>query len=289
MRKRYVWLGVFFACILAILTQSARSSTIAPATTEALLMRYVSNEDANKFLAHASVDVTVSALGVRAKVPVVADFETSGNDAHGTVTVSLSALNTRDYSIEVYAELHDDAIVCYLSSPERKTSSWKRWTIGTTSSIDLHTIAELLKASDFTRIAKDSDKSVCYELTVPTTAVVQTAGRLSTEPVAIGGMDETALLEAVESDRFIFDFTSDCLLRSVQTSALVSLQGPDTNNVLVQLGLDGGVVFDDYGTVSPHAASVPKQVVDAAVPTKNPIDLAQVLGPDSPLADIVAT
>lgn len=289
MKNRYVFLGVFMVCALVILTQSSCSSTRAPASTGTLLMRYTSNEDASNFAAHANIDVSVSALGIRAKIPVVADFETSGNAAHGTVTADLSALDTRNYTMEVYAELQDDAIVCYLSSPNDKAATWRRWTIDTTSSIDLHTIAELLKASEFTKIAKDSDKSVCYELTVPTTAVIQTASRLSTEPVAFGGMDEAALLEAVEGDRFSFDFTSDCLLRSVQTSALVDLKGPDTNNVQVTAGLDGSVVFDSYGTVSPKAMATPRTVATVATNTNAPIDLAQVLGAQSPLAGVIHT
>ena len=98
-------LAVFFVFVFAAGLFGC-SKIGAPATTEELLVRYVANENVGNFDAKVNVDLSVNALGVRAVVPVKADLRVANNVAHGTIEVDLSSLNTRNYTMEIYAELH---------------------------------------------------------------------------------------------------------------------------------------------------------------------------------------
>lgn len=283
--------GIIVAVALCLCTALCGCSWMgAPATTEELLVRYVANDDASNAHARAQVDVGVAALGVHAKIPVTADFDMAGDAAHGTVTVGLDDLDTRDYVLEAYAELQDDDLVCYLGLPDEDggPAEWKSCVVDMTSSIDIFTLVDLLTDAEFTKLAKSSDEQVAFELSVPTSTVLDTAFGLSEEPVSVAGMGEDWLLDAVGDGRVRFDFTDDCLLRSAYTSAMLDLKSAQTNDVSVSMELDGRVELDGYGTVDPASVVVPNEVREAADLTDEPIDVLDVIGADSPLAGAVA-
>lgn len=265
------------------------SSFGAPATTEELLVRYVANENAGNFGTNVNIGLSVNALGVRAYIPITTSLRAANSTAHGTVKVDLSSLDTRSYEIEFYAELLDDVLNCYISTPKGDQTIWKLWKIDMTSKVDIFTITELLSASELTLIAKDSDPQVCYELSVPTAKVLQTTFNVTAGPAEVGGMDEQGMLDAVGNDKVRTGFTRDCLMRSLDTSALLSFKSAETNNVEVRTGVDISATLDDYGKVDSTEVAIPKEVRDAAVPTSEPIDVMDVIGAESPLAGAVGT
>lgn len=280
---------VAFLALLTALELCGCSAFGAPATTEELLVRYVANDDVDNFSAQVQVDLSVNALGVRATIPVTADVRAANNVAHGTIRVDLSSLDTRDYEMELYAELLDDALHCYLGTTDGKTTTWKLWTVDTTSKIDITTVVDLLSASEITIIAKDSDPQVSYELTVPTAKVLETTFDVTAGTAEVAGMDERGMIEAVGKDKVRVGFTQDCLVRSLDTGALLSLRSAETNNVEVRMGIDVSATLGDYGKIDPAEVAIPNDVRDAAVPTDAPIDVLEVIGADSPLAGAVGS
>lgn len=285
-RVKCVWAVLLaFAVALGLCGCSAFG---APATTEELLVRYVANENAGNFGAAVNVDISVNAMGVRAVVPVSAKLRAANNVAHGTIEVDLSSLDTRDYTMEFYAELLDDALNCYIGTPRGTGVAWKLWTIDTTSKIDIFTITELLSASELTIIAKDSDPLVDYELAVPTAKVLKTAFDVTAGTAELGGMDERGLIDAVGNDKVRVGFTKDCLMRSLSSGVLLTFKSAETNNVEVRTGVEVSATFDDYGKVDPSEVAIPNDVRDAAVRTDAPVDVIEVIGEDSPLAGAVA-
>lgn len=281
-------MAMLFACVV-VLGLCGCSTFGAPATTEELLVRYVANENVNNFSAKVNVDMSVRALGVRTAIPITTNLRTANNVAHGTIEVDLSALDTRNYTMEFYAELLDDAIYCYVGTPADAGTTWKLWTIGMTSSIDIFTITDLLSSSELTLLAKDSDSQVSYELTVPTEKVLQTAFDISVNPAEVGGMDERGMLDAVSEDKVRVGFTKDCLMRSLESSVMLTFKSEETNNVEVRSGVEVSATLDDYGKVDPSEVAIPNEVRDAAVPTDEPVDIIEVIGADSPLAGAVGS
>ena len=223
-------MAMLFACVV-VLGLCGCSTFGAPATTEELLVRYVANENVNNFSAKVNVGMSVRALGVRTAIPITTNLRTANNVAHGTIEVDLSALDTRNYTMEFYAELLDDAINCYVGTPTDAGTTWKLWTIDMTSSIDIFTVTDLLSSSELTLLAKDSDSQVSYELTVPTEKVLQTAFDISVNPAEVGGMDERGMLDAVSEDKVRVGFTKDCLMRSLESSVMLTFKSEETNNV----------------------------------------------------------
>lgn len=288
-RRSAVALGLFVA-IAAIAGLLAGCTWLgAPATTEELLVRYVANEDASNYAANMQLDLKVTALGVTAKLPTTAHMEVADGNMHGTLTMDLSSLEVEDYTVEYYAELQDRCILCYLGTPsfDRSKVAWKRWEINTTSNIDISTLVDLLRASELTSIAKDSDEKVRYELAVPTEAVLQTVFRLFKDPVEIAGLDEQDLIDAVGSDKVRFYFTEDCLLRSASTNVTLDAKNAATNNVAVKAGVDVSMVLDDYGKTDPASLVVPDEVRQSALLVDEPIDVLDIIGPDSTFAKAV--
>ena len=259
----------------------------APATTEELLVRYVANPNVNNFTAEAKIGLNVNALGVRAAIPVTADIRTANNTACGTVEANLSALNTRNYKCEFYAELLDDAINCYIGTPKGNETTWKLWKIDMRSKIDITTVTELLSSSELTLIAKDADPQVSYELTVPLSKVLDTCFNVTAGINEIGGVDEQGLIDMVGNDRVRVGFTKDCLMRSIDVGVLATVKNAETNNVQVRMGIDVSMRLDNYGTVSSADVAIPDEVRSEAVPTDTPIDVIEVIGADSPLAGAV--
>ena len=258
-----------------------------PATTEELLVRYVANEDVDNFSAEVNVGMNVNALGVRATVPTTTHLRAANNTAHGTIEVDLSALDTRNYTMEFYAELLDDALNCYIGTPNGDATTWKLWKIDMTSKIDIRTITELLSASELTVIAKDSDDKVAYELTVPTAKVLETTFDITAGSAELGGLNEQGILDAVGKDKVRVGFTEDCLMRSIDSRAMLTFKGAETNNVVVRTGIDVSATLDDYGKVDPAEVAIPNEVREAAVRTDEPVDVIEVIGADSPLAGAV--
>ena len=281
-------MAMLFACVV-VLGLCGCSTFGAPATTEELLVRYVANENVNNFSAKVNVDMSVRALGVRTAIPITTNLRTANNVAHGTIEVDLSALDTRNYTMEFYAELLDDAINCYVGTPTDAGTTWKLWTIDMTSSIDIFTVTDLLSSSELTLLAKDSDSQVSYELTVPTEKVLQTAFDISVNPAEVGGMDERGMLDAVSEDKVRVGFTKDCLMRSLESSVMLTFKSEETNNVEVRSGVEVSATLDDYGKVDPSEVAIPNEVRDAAVPTDEPVDIIEVIGADSPLAGAVGS
>ena len=281
-------MAMLFACVV-VLGLCGCSTFGAPATTEELLVRYVANENVNNFSAKVNVDMSVRALGVRTAIPITTNLRTANNVAHGTIEVDLSALDTRNYTMEFYAELLDDAINCYVGTPTDAGTTWKLWTIDMTSSIDIFTVTDLLSSSELTLLAKDSDSQVSYELTVPTEKVLQTAFDISVNPAEVGGMDERGMLDAVSEDKVRVGFTKDCLMRSLESSVMLTIKSEETNNVEVRSGVEVSATIDDYGKVDPSEVAIPNEVRDAAVPTDEPVDIIEVIGADSPLAGAVGS
>ena len=279
---------MLFACVV-VLGLCGCSTFGAPATTEELLVRYVANENVNNFSAKVNVGMSVRALGVRTAIPITTNLRTANNVAHGTIEVDLSALDTRNYTMEFYAELLDDAINCYVGTPTDAGTTWKLWTIDMTSSIDIFTVTDLLSSSELTLLAKDSDSQVSYELTVPTEKVLQTAFDISVNPAEVGGMDERGMLDAVSEDKVRVGFTKDCLMRSLESSVMLTIKSEETNNVEVRSGVEVSATIDDYGKVDPSEVAIPNEVRDAAVPTDEPVDIIEVIGADSPLAGAVGS
>ena len=281
-------MAMLFACVV-VLGLCGCSTFGAPATTEELLVRYVANENVNNFSAKVNVGMSVRALGVRTAIPITTNLRTANNVAHGTIEVDLSALDTRNYTMEFYAELLDDAINCYVGTPTDAGTTWKLWTIDMTSSIDIFTVTDLLSSSELTLLAKDSDSQVSYELTVPTEKVLQTAFDISVNPAEVGGMDERGMLDAVSEDKVRVGFTKDCLMRSLESSVMLTIKSEETNNVEVRSGVEVSATIDDYGKVDPSEVAIPNEVRDAAVPTDEPVDIIEVIGADSPLAGAVGS
>ena len=281
-------MAMLFACVV-VLGLCGCSTFGAPATTEELLVRYVANENVNNFSAKVNVSMSVRALGVRTAIPITTNLRTANNVAHGTIEVDLSALDTRNYTMEFYAELLDDAINCYVGTPTDAGTTWKLWTIDMTSSIDIFTVTDLLSSSELTLLAKDSDSQVSYELTVPTEKVLQTAFDILVNPAEVGGMDERGMLDAVSEDKVRVGFTKDCLMRSLESSVMLTFKSEETNNVEVRSGVEVSATLDDYGKVDPSEVAIPNEVRDAAVPTDEPVDIIEVIGADSPLAGAVGS
>lgn len=279
-------LAVFFVFVFAAGLFGC-SKIGAPATTEELLVRYVANENVGNFDAKVNVDLSVNALGVRAVVPVKADLRVANNVAHGTIEVDLSSLNTRNYTMEIYAELLDDAINCYIGTPSDAGTAWKLWKINMSSKIDIFTVTDLLSSSELTLIAKDSDPEVCYELATPTTKVLETAFGVAADPAKVGGMGEQDMINAVSNDKVRVGFTNDCLLQSVDTSALFTLKSSETNNVQVRVGIGVAATLSDYGKIDPAEIAIPNEVRQKAVETQEPVDVLEIIGADSPLAGAV--
>ncbi len=259
----------------------------APATTEELLVRYVANENVNNFTGKAKIGLNVNALGVRAAIPVTSDFRVANNTAHGTVDVDLSALDTRNFKFEFYAELLDDAINCYIGTPKGDATSWKYWKIDMASKVDIFTITELLSTSELTLIAKDADPQVSYELTVPLSKVIATSFKVTSGITEVGGIDEEGMVDMVGSVKVRVGFTKDCLMRSVDTGVMATVKNADTNNVQVRIGIDVSMELDNYGTVNFVDVAIPDEVRAEAVPTDTPVDVIEVIGADSPLAGAV--
>ena len=281
-------MAMLFACVV-VLGLCGCSTFGAPATTEELLVRYVANENVNNFSAKVNVGMSVRALGVRTAIPITTNLRTANNVAHGTIEVDLSALDTRNYTMEFYAELLDDAINCYVGTPTDAGTTWKLWTIDMTSSIDIFTVTDLLSSSELTLLAKDSDSQVSYELTVPTEKVLQTAFDILVNPAEVGGMDERGMLDAVSEDKVRVGFTKDCLMRSLESSVMLTFKSEETNNVEVRSGVEVSATLDDYGKVDPSEVAIPNEVRDAAVPTDEPVDIIEVIGAGSPLAGAVGS
>lgn len=280
-------LSSFF--VICFITLAGCSHSGIPATTEELLVRYTSSPNVDNFHMGANVNLDVAALGVRAKIPVAVSVDAAQGKAHGTIAVDLSALDTRDYRMEFYTELTDGGIVCYLGVPDDNgvRTRWNVWNIPTTQKMDIFTLTDLLSASELTKVAKESDELVCYELTVPTSKVLQTAFTIDADSVEVGGLDEVALLDTVGNDKVRVYFTKDCLLRSIASSALVNLKTEQTDNVPVRLSLDVSCVLDGYGATQLSAVAIPKEVRDAALVTDVPIEVIEVIGDGSPLAEVV--
>lgn len=277
-----ILLAAVFACGLCGCTSFG-----APATTEELLVRYVANENVSNFGATAQVNLSVKALGIRAAIPTTTTLRTANNTAHGTIEIDLSSLDTRNYTMEFYAELLDDALNCYIGTPSGESTTWKLWKIDMTSKIDIFTITELLSSSELTMIAKSSDPDICYELAVPLTKVLATTFDVTAGPAEVGGMDEQSMLDVVKDDKVRVGFTKDCLMRLIDTGTLVTVKNESTNNVQVQTGIDVSVTLDDYGAVDPAEVAIPDEVRSSAVRTDAPVDVLEVIGADSPLAGAV--
>lgn len=285
MRRFRIAMAVFgVLALVAVLTGCTMG---APATTEELLVRYAANENVDNFHVRANMDLSVSAFGVHATIPVTADLNAANNKAHGVITVGLSSLDTRDYEIEVYAELDHDVFVCHIGTSNGNATTWKCWTVNMTSDVDILTLTKLLASSELTKIAKDSDPEVCYELTVPTSTVLETVFDVTEGSAEVGGMDEQGMIDTVGDDKVRVGFTKDCLLRSFATGVLANLKSEQTNNVSVRVGLEISAVFDKYGEIDPASVALTGNVLNAAKPTDEPLDLIEIIGADSPLAGAV--
>lgn len=286
MTKRLTWLKALIICAAVLVGLSGCGQKRAPATTEELLVRYVANENVNNYKGKVNVSLNASALGISAKIPVTADVEAAGNTAHGTLTIDLGSLDTRNFQTEFYAELQDKNIECYLKAPGKK-GEWRHWTIKMTSGIDIFTITDLLSASELTKMAKSTDEKVAFELTVPTAKVLETAFDLADEPCEVAGMDEQGMLDAVKTDKIRVDFDDDCLLHSATGNVLLEFKSAATNNFAVKIALEANAVFDDYGTVDPASVAIPDKVKNGAIDTDTPLEVIEVLGPDSPFAPVI--
>jgi len=277
---------MLLACVLALQLCGCAAFGV-PATTEELLVRYVANENVDNFGAQVNVDLGVNALGVRAVVPITASVRAAQNTAHGTIKADLSSLDTRDYEVELYAELLDDVLNCYIGTPQGKKTVWKLWKVDMTAKIDISTIVDLLSASELTIIAKDSDPQVCYELAVPTAKILATTFDVTAGSAEVAGMDEQGMIDAVGTDKVRVGFTDDCLMRSLSTGVMMAFKSAETNNVEVRCEIDVSATLDDYGKVKQDEVVIPQDVRDAAVPTDAPVDVLEVIGADSPLAGAV--
>lgn len=284
--KRVLAALVAFVCALEL---GGCAAFGAPATTEQLLARYVANENVGDFVAQVNVGLNVSAMGVRASVPVTVDLRAADSKAHGTAEVDLSSLDTRPYRMEFYAELLDDVLNCYIGTldPRGGQTTWKCWTIATTTKVDLSTLTELLSSSALTIIAKDSDPAVCYELTMPASKVLETAFDVTEGSAELAGMGEKDLLDAVGANKVRFGFTEDCLLRTLETGATFTFRSAQTNNIVVRTGVDVLATLSDYGKVDPGEVAIPPEVRQSAIPTAAPIAVMDVIGTESPLAAAV--
>jgi hypothetical protein len=145
-------------------------------------------------------------------VPIAAHFESADKVAHGTITADLSSLDADDYTVEVYAELLDRQLMCYLRSGTDAPVSWRRWAVDLTKPIDIFTLTNLLASSELSIVAKDSDEQARYELSVPTKTALETAFEIMSDPPELDMAD-------FEDDHVNFDFTQDCHLRSAFTRA----------------------------------------------------------------------
>ena len=263
-------------CALCVAGCSHRS---APATTEELLLRYTSLDDFDNFRADVSADVAIKGVGWRARVPVHADISCAEGRAAGTVTLDLSSLGSRDYVVDVLAEMRDLKLDCYLGTTEGDATSWRIKTIDLSEPIDIFTVTRLLRASELTVIAKDTDPLARFELTVPTRTVLETAFELAgTEPVVD--------LDDFEGDRMDVDFTEDCHLRSVETEARFDLTD-ETRSTSVEVDLDLRAVLDGFGTVDAASLSIPEEVRQQAQPTDNLLEVSEVIERASPLYSMV--
>lgn len=259
----------------------------APATTEELLVRYVANQNVDNYSAKANLGLNVNTLGVRTAVPITVNLRTANSVSHGTIEIDLSSLDTRNFTMEFYAELLDDALNCYIGTPHGDKTKWKCWKVDTTAKVDIFTITELLSASELTIIAKDSDPLVEFELAVPTAKVLETLFDITADSTEVGGMDEQGMIDAVGKDKIRVGFTEDCLMRSLDTESLLTFRSPETNNVEVRVGVEVSATLDDYGMVDPAQVAIPDEIRDGATPTDEPVDVLEIIGADSPLAGAV--
>lgn len=266
-------------CGLAALGCTGCAHRSAPATTEELLLRYTSLDDFDNFRADVAIDLAIQGVGWRARVPVHADVSCAEGRATGTVTLDLSSLDSRDYVVDVLAQMRDLNLDCYLGTKEGDAISWRLWTIDLSEPISILTVTRLLSASELTVIARDSDPLVRFELTVPTRTVLETAFELS-------GAEPMVDLDDFEGDRVDVGFTEDCHLRSVETEARFDLTD-GSRATSVEVDLDLTAVLDGFGSVDAASLAIPEEVRREARPTDTPLEVSEVLEKDSPLYPVV--
>ena len=259
MSRREALGGMAHATIAAFLTLGLGGcmSKNAPVTTEALLARCVAAGDTDNM--HATADVTL-------------------NVSVGTYLVSVD-----DYVADYYVEQLDGCVVCYLGTVrDGKTGNWKCVTIDTTGTIDLFVLIDLLRSSELTRVSTSEDPMVCYELSVPTTDVCEVANRLIEEDPDLGALTWDDLMEELKGDKVEVDFSEDCRIRSMSAESMFTYKhSASTPTLTIDVGVRA--LVDGYGTVSPADVSIPASVRQAAVPTEQPIDMAEILGADNPI------
>lgn len=251
----------------------------APATTEALLLRYAALDDFDNFHADITCDTTLRGTGWRTRVPIAASCACAKGALHGTITCDLSALDSPDCVIEVFAVTKDLLVDCYLGMGEGEGRTWKLWRLDLSAPIDIITVTRLLSASELTVIARDSDPLVRYELTVPTRAVLETVFDLT------GDVSELDL-DDFEGDRVRVGFTEDCHLRSIITSSRFGIASEgQARDFEVDLDLDA--VLDDYGQIDARDLEVTDDIRNAARPTEVPVELSEVVSKESPLYSVL--
>lgn len=273
---------VVVLCVLAICAAACvtclRDS--APATTEQLLVRYAALADVDDFVADVALDLGVSGTGFRSRIPIASHFEAAEGTAHGTIVADLSSLDLGDYAVEVYAELLDKQLMCYIGKVGDDAAAWKSWAVDLTQPIDVFTLTNLLSASELSIVAKDSDEKAHFELSVPTKVALDTAFEIMSDHPDVDMAD-------FENDHIIFDFTRDCRLRSAFTTAMFAASVKDTTTKPA-VSLDVSAILDGYGTVEPAQVAIPEAVRQSAVPTEDPIDVRDVVGGEGALAEVLA-
>lgn len=285
MSRREALGGMAHATIAAFLTLGLGGcmSKNAPVTTEALLARCVAAGDTDNMHATADVTLNVSVGTYRVSMPISLDGVVAGNTIRGRVTADLSTLDVDDYVADYYVEQLDGCVVCYLGTVrDGKTGNWKCVTIDTTGTIDLLVLIDLLRSSELTRVSTSEDPMVCYELSVPTTDVCEVANRLIEEDPDLGALTWDDLMEELKGDKVEVDFSEDCRIRSMSAESMFTYKhSARTPTLTIDVGVRA--LVDGYGTVSPADVSIPASVRHAAVPTKQPIDMAEILGADNPI------
>ena len=288
MTKRPWIVSVLVASLVACLALPGCDALGEPASTESLLVRYATHDNNDNY--HASIDVglVLSLVGYRVSIPVAAEVDIAGEALHGTVHADLSKLGVANYEAEIYGQTAGNKVEYFVGAKVKDDVKWTKGELDILTSLDALSATNLLATAEFNRIALESDDSICYELDIPTTSIVDVVLDILNESELPEEFDADLLRAALEGDKVRSYFTKDCLINAAETVAMGTYSGEYSKGIPVSIKVGAKIKFLGYGKVDVASLAVPDAVRNTATPTslleKDPFNILAVLGDDNPLA-----
>ena len=272
MRSRGTWLaGMALVLLLTIGSLAGCSLAGEPSSAGDLLLRFASNPNNTNCVTSCSVDCVVSLAGYRVRTPITAELQSAGSSAHGKVTADLSAIDAGTQTYEVYVEVAGGSVAAYVRPEDRTSDTWDRTEADATFKLDIPLAVELLSDAKFMRVAYESDDQICYELTIPAKAIVESFLDRGKVEASFWEVDRQALLDAVKESKLHVCFDRDCLIRSISLDLGFTYVNKELVPQPLKVSLDLKSVSDGYGTVKPTETSVPEDVKSHSVLTDDPL------------------